>query len=153
MRLFTIITIILIYSTSCKAQEFSKSLKTDVVTFYIEINELEEKDKQELLKNFEGLFTITDLQNSEIRYSNNTSGLFKISPNISHTTSNVILCSNGSCAVLKANINSIPKIIDFIKDKDEIDKLNAIRYIESFLNLIRENKDIKESNTLEFKDN
>lgn len=141
---------------SCKAQDLSKSLKTEVVKFYIEINEIQKEDEQELLKNFDELFTITDLQNTTIKYSNSVTGLYKISPNISHTTSNILLCNTGKYMVLKANNDSketLSAIISFIKEREEIDKKHAIQYIDSFLKLIRKNKEIKDSNTLEFKEN
>jgi len=148
MRLFKILILLLSFCASCKSQKLSKSLKSDVVDFYIDIDEIQRESEQELLKNFEEIFTITDFKNKRIKHFQNKKGLYKVSPNISHTTTHIILCSDSECTVLKANIQSLSKIIDFIKNKDDIDKINTIRYIDSFLKLIKENKEINESNAL-----
>jgi hypothetical protein len=140
---------------NCRAQSFPNYLKAEIVDFYISLNEIQEKDKDRMIENFEELFTIKELGNDSSKFSNKSVGIYKLSPNITHTTTNLLACNGENCKVLSVDNGdeTLGNAIKFIKEYDAIDKRKALLYVEAIVKLLKDNEELKRLDVLEFKEN
>lgn len=149
-----IIILLFVSCTSIKSQTLQKSLENDILDAFIISHQIEKSNKQKILNNFNGLVTITDLNNSSYLF-NNEKGIYKVSLNITHTTSLVLLYGNNIIIMLdfdnKFN-DSFLKILNYIKNDEDITKEMTIKYLERIFIIIEENRQIKNRNILEFND-
>ena len=150
----TIILLLFVSCTSIKSQTLQKSLENDILDTFIISHQIEKSNKQKILNNFNGLVTITDLNNSSYLF-NNEKGIYKVSLNITHTTSLILLYENNNIIILdfdnKFN-DSFLKILNYIKSDEDITKEMTIKYLERIFIIIEENRQIKNRNILEFND-
>ena len=147
----SITILLLLLTTACSSQTAFKSIQNDVIELYISKNEIQKEDKGKILDNFGELITITDLiGNSNFIYDR--VGIYKVSPNITHTTTNLLILNKDSYEVLSIGDDfskAFYHLSMFIKNNILINKEESIRYFESFFNIVKENKEMKSINTIE----
>lgn len=147
----SITILLLIFTTTCSSQTTFKSIQNDIVELYISKNEIQEENKEKILDNFKELITITDLISTS-NFSYEKEGIYKVSPNITHTTTNLLILNKDSYKVLSIDDDfskAFNELTTFIKNNTSIDKEETIRYFESFFNIVKENREMKGINTLE----
>ena len=79
-------------------------------------------------------------------------GIYKVSPNITHTTTNLLILNKDSYKVLSIDDDfskTFNELSTFLKNDTSINKEETIQYFESFFNIVKENRGMKGINTLE----
>jgi|TARA_B110000967_G_scaffold206167_1_gene252250 hypothetical protein len=147
----SITILLLIFTTTCSSQTTFKSIQNDIVELYIFKNEVQEENREKILGNFKELITITDLIKTS-NFSYGKVGIYKVSPNITHTTTNLLILNKDSYKVLSIDDDfskTFNELSTFLKNDTSINKEETIQYFESFFNIVKENRGMKGINTLE----
>jgi len=135
----------------CSSQTTFKSIQNDIVELYISKNEIQKENKEKILDNFKELITITDLIGTS-NFTYGKVGIYKVSPNITHTTTNLLILSKDSYKVLYVDDDfskAFNELSTFIKNNTLITKEETIQYFEAFFNIVKENREMKSINTIE----
>lgn len=142
---------LLFFTTICTSQTQFKSISNDIVDFYIMKNELDKDSKQEILDNFDGLITIKELVNKNYFKCCND-GIYEISPNVTHTSVNLLIVKNSHYSILSVddNFTDVFNRVSLILQKNKlINKQMTIKYLQRLVQIAEDNRNIKRNNTLE----
>tara|TARA_B110001450_G_scaffold242720_1_gene253323 strand:- start:1502 stop:1966 length:465 start_codon:yes stop_codon:yes gene_type:complete len=149
MKVLTVL--LLIFTTTCSSQTGFESIKNDIIELYTSKNEILKEDKQKFLDNFKELVSITDLiDNSNFVFKKE--GIYKITPNITHTSTNLLILNKSSYKVLSIDDNfskAFNELAIFIRQSSSINKEQTMQYFESFFKIVKENRELKNINTIE----
>jgi len=149
MKLITLF--LLFFTTICTSQTQFKSISNDIVDFYIMKNELDKDTKQKVLDNFDGLITIKELVNKNYFKCCND-GIYEISPNVTHTSVNLLIIKNSHYNILSVddNFTDVFNRVSLILQKNKlINKQMTIKYLQRLVQIAEDNRNIKRNNTLE----
>lgn len=149
MKLTTLF--LLFFTITCSSQTVFKSITNDIVDFYIIKNELDKDNKQQILNNFKGLVTIKNLINND-NFKCCKNGIYEISLNISHTSTNLLILNNNHYNILSVDddfANVFNKLSSILRKDSLVNKEQTIRYLERLVQIVEDNRNIKKNNTLE----
>ena len=149
-KFFFITTLVFLFNLNSFSQYIGKSIKNDIIDFYINKNEILKTDKQKILNSFEELVRIIELKDSSA-FSEKKEGIYCISLNITHTTRLLLIYRNNNYSILSTEnlIEVFTKVISFIKETKNINKEDIVKYFESVLDISRDNIKLEEINILE----
>ena len=147
----SITILLLIFTVTCNSQTEFKSISNDIVDFYIVKNEVDKESKQKILDNFKGLVTIKNLVSND-NFKCCKAGVYKVSLNISHTSTNLLILNKNNYNILSIDddfTNVFNKLSTVLRNNTLINKEQTIKCLESLVKIAEENRNMKKNNTLE----
>lgn len=145
---FTLFTLLL-GCGAIKSQNIERTVQGEILDFFVSKGEIEIITKDKILKNFEGLVTISELKDS-VNFTKEVSGIYQLSLNITHTKSHILIYNNEQFLVLDIDNldNIIVNVLKFFKKNLSLTKDDYIKYLEEILAIRGQNTKIRNLNKI-----